>query len=255
MKKAIILTLVAVLILVTGVSCSKKDDSAAKGADETVTLIIASDCTWPPMEFVNTDKEIVGYDIDFIRAVAKEGGFEVDIRNTAWDGIFASLGNGESDAVISSVTITEDRKKTMDFSLPYINAGQVLIVSKDSSAKTLEDLSGKEVGAQIGTTGAIEIDNSGATLKTYDELGFAIEDLANGRIEGVVADTPIAADYVLQNDNYKDTLMIVGDSFTDEFYGIAVKKGNSEVLDLINKGVKAVQDKGIDKELEDKWLR
>jgi polar amino acid transport system substrate-binding protein len=252
MKKSL-LVILAVLLLITGTTVFA--GGAQEDADGVTKLIIASDCTWPPMEFVNTDKEIVGYDIDFIRAVAKEGGFEVEIRNTAWDGIFASLGNGESDAVISSVTITEDRSKTMDFSLPYINAGQVLIVGIDSSAKTLADLADKEVGAQIGTTGAIEIDNSDAELKTYDELGFAIEDLANGRIEGVVADTPIAADYVLQNDNYKKTLMIVGDSFTDEYYGIAVKKGNTEVLDLINKGVKAVQDKGIDKELEDKWLR
>ena len=254
MKKTL-LVLIAAVLLIAGVSCSKKDDSAAKGTDEAAKLIIASDCTWPPMEFVNADKEMVGYDIDFINAVAEEGGFEIVIRNTAWDGIFASLANGECDAVISSVTITDERKKTMDFSTPYINAGQVLIVGAGSSAETLADLAGKEVGAQIGTTGAIEIGNSSATLKTYDELGFAIEDLSNGRIEGVVADTPIAADYVLQNDTYKGKLMIVGDSFTDEYYGIAVKKGNTEVLDLINKGVKAVQDKGIDKELENKWLR
>ncbi|MDC7228341.1 MAG: basic amino acid ABC transporter substrate-binding protein [Spirochaetales bacterium] len=250
MKKTLIAALVAVLVLASFVSCSKKEETA-----ESKTYIIASDCTWPPMEFINSDKEMVGYDIDFINAVAKEAGIDIEIRNTAWDGIFASLANGESDAVISSVTITEERKKTMDFSLPYINAGQVLIVPSSSSAKTLADLTGKEVGAQIGTTGAIEIDNSAAELKTYDELGFAIEDLANGRIEGVVADTPIAADYVLQNDTYKGKLMIVGDSFTDEFYGIAVKKGNTELLDLINQGINAVQDKGIDKELEDKWLR
>ncbi|MDC7127106.1 MAG: basic amino acid ABC transporter substrate-binding protein [Spirochaetales bacterium] len=218
-------------------------------------IVIASDCTWPPMEFVNEDKEIVGYDIDFIRAVAEEAGFEVEIRNTAWDGIFASLGNGECDAVISSVTITDERKKTMDFSTPYINAGQVLIVTKDSSAVTLADLAGKELGAQIGTTGAIAIDESDATLKSYDELGLAIADLANGRIDGVVADTPIAANYVLQNDTYKEQLKIVGDTFTEEYYGVAVKKGNAEVLELINKGIKAVQEKGIDKELEAKWLR
>lgn len=255
MKKTLTIALVTLLVLASFVSCSKKEDTTEAKGSESVKLVIATDCTWPPMEYVNTDKEIVGYDIDFIRAVAKEGGFEVEIRNTAWDGIFASLANGESDAVISSVTITDDRKKAMDFSLPYINAGQVLIVATSSSAKTLADLAGEEVGAQIGTTGAIEIDNSDAELKTYDELGFAIEDLANGRIAGVVADTPIAADFVLQNDTYSEKLMIVGDSFTDEYYGIAVQKGNSEILDLINKGVKAVQDKGIDKELEDKWLR
>ncbi len=250
MKKTLLI-LLTVLMMVQGFAAFA---GGQKEADSS-KIVIASDCTWPPMEFVNSDKEIVGYDIDFINAVAEEAGFAVEVRNTAWDGIFAGLLNGEYDAVISSVTITDERKNTMDFSIPYINAGQVLIVDASSSAKTLADLDGKEVGAQIGTTGAIEIDNSGAVLKTYDELGFAIEDLANGRIAGVVADTPIAADFVLQNDTYKGKLMIVGDSFTDEYYGIAVKKGNSEVLDLINKGVKAVQDKGIDKELENKWLR
>lgn len=249
MKKILLIAL-AVFLLVSGYSvfAGGQQESGNK-------VVVASDCTWPPMEFVNADKEIVGYDIDFINAVAKEAGFEVEIRNTAWDGIFAALANGECDAIISSVTITDERKKTMDFSTPYINAGQVLIVGDGSSAKTLADLAGKEVGAQIGTTGAFEIDATDAVLKTYDELGFAIEDLVNGRIEGVVADTPIAADYVLQNDTYKGKIKIVGDSFTDEYYGIAVNKGNTEVLDLINKGIKAVQDKGIDKELETKWLR
>jgi polar amino acid transport system substrate-binding protein len=90
---------------------------------------------------------------------------------------------------------------------------------------------------------------------TYDEIGLAIEDLANGRIDGVVADTPIAADFVLQNDVYVEKLKIVGEPFTDEYYGIAVKKGNTEVLDLINTGLKAVMDAGIDEELKDKWLR
>ena len=254
MKKALLILLI-VSVLIGFLSCSKKEEAGSKGAEETVKLVIASDCTWPPMEYVNADKEIVGYDIDFINAVAKEAGFEVEIRNTAWDGIFAGLANGEYDGVISSVTITEERKKTMDFSDPYINAGQVLIVPKSSSAVTLADLAGKEVGAQIGTTGAIEIENSSATLKTYDEFGLAVEDLANGRIAGVVGDTPIAADFALQNDNYKGKLKIVGDSFTDEYYGVAVQKGDKETLDLINKGIKAVQDKGIDKQLEDKWLR
>ncbi len=244
-------TLLVILTLILTVSFS----AFAGGEKESGKIIIASDCTWPPMEFINSDKEMVGYDIDFINAVAEEAGIEIEIRNTAWDGIFAALANGECDAVISSVTITEDRKKTMDFSIPYINAGQVLVVGKKCSAKTLADLAGKEVGAQIGTTGAIQISNSDAVLKTYDELGFAVEDLANGRIDGIVADAPTAADFLLQNESNKKKLKIVGEPFTDEYYGIAVKKGNTEVLDLINKGIKAVQDKGLDKELEEKWLR
>ena len=113
----------------------------------------------------------------------------------------------------------------MDFSEPYINAGQVLVVRKDSSAVKLADLSGKSVGAQIGTTGAFEIEKARITLKSYDELGFAMEDLVSGRIEGVVADAPTAAAFALQNEKYAAALKIVGEPFTDEYYGIAVRKG------------------------------
>lgn len=227
------------------------------GQKEGGKIIIATDATWPPMEFVNQSKDIVGFDIDLMNLAAKEGGFEVEFVNTAWDGIFAGLANEQYDAVMSSVTITEERKDTMDFSVPYINAGQVLIVQQSTSGVTvLADLKGKAVGAQIGTTGGMEVDKvAGVELKSYDELGLAIEDLVNGRIAGVVADTPIAADYVLQNDNYKGKLKIVGEPFTDELYGVAVKKGNSKVLDIINAGLKKVMDKGLDEDVKDKWLR
>lgn len=246
--------LVFLLILVTATVAFA---GGSKETDDGVTRIsIASDATWPPMEFVDESGKIVGFDIDLLDAIAKAGEFEVEVQNTAWDGIFAGLANGDYDAVLSSVTITEERRRTMDFSTPYLNAGQVLIVAVDSSAMTLSDLAGEQVGAQIGTTGAFEIEKvSGVELRTYDEIGLAVEDLANGRISGVVCDSPIAADYVLQNDNYSGSLMIVGDPFTEEFFGFAVKKGNSEVLDLINTGLDVVLKDGTVEELQDKWLR
>ena len=250
MKRIALFALVLALVMAF-VACDRQDEA------EVTTITVGTDATWPPMEFVNEDKEIVGYDIDLMNAIADAAGFEVEFQNTAWDGIFAGLGTGEYDAVISSVTITEDRQQTMDFSEPYINAGQVLIVQQSTTGvEALEDLQGERVGAQIGTTGAFEVGNvDGVELATYDELGLAIEDLTNGRIAGVVADTPIAADYVLQNDEYSDTLKIVGEPFTEEFYGIAVEKGNDEVLALINEGLAKVKEEGIPAQLEDKWLR
>jgi polar amino acid transport system substrate-binding protein len=227
-----------------------------EGRPESIT--VATDATWPPMEFVDPDTgELVGFDIDLINRIAEEAGFEVEIQNTAWEGIFGGLGAGQYDAVISSVTITAERQENMDFSEPYINAGQVLIVQQSTSGvTTLEDLRGEEVGAQIGTTGAIEIQNmDGVELRTYDEIGLAIEDLANGRISGVVADTPIAANYALQNEEYSETLKIVGEPFTNEFYGIAVQEGNDDVLAMINEGLAAAQEDGYIEELENKWLR
>ena len=221
-------------------------------------LVIATDATWPPMEYVDEyTKEIVGFDIDFMKAVADAGGFGVEFKNTAWDGIFAGLATDKYDAIISSVTITEERKKEMDFSKPYVNAGQLLVVQKNmKGVAALADLKGKTAGAQIGTTGAFEIEKvKGVTLKSYDEIGLAFEDLVNGRIAAVVCDTPVAANYALQNQTYKGKLKIAGAAFTQEFYGVVVKKGNTQVLDMINAGIDKVLDTKKYDELKKKWLK
>jgi polar amino acid transport system substrate-binding protein len=141
--------------------------------------------------------------------------------------------------------------------VPYINAGQVLIVPEETKGvTTLADLKGKSAGAQIGTTGSFEIEKvAGVELKTYDEIGLAFEDLANGRIDSVVADTPVAADFALMNPNYKGKFKIVGEPFTEEFYGVAIKKGNKEILDTINRGLNEVLNTRTYEKIEDKWLR
>ncbi len=220
-------------------------------------IVIATDATWPPMEMVNESKQIVGFDIDLMKAAADAAGFTVEFRNTAWDGIFAGLEAGEYDAVMSSVTITDERKQTMDFSVPYINAGQIMVVRKElQGVDKLDQLKGKSVGAQIGTTGAFEIEKvTGVTLKTYDEIGLAFEDLANGRIQAVVCDTPVAAQFALQNENYKGKLKIVGKPFTEEFYGVAVKKGNAQKLELINKGLNKVLKTATYDKIFAAWLK
>lgn len=231
--------------------CGKKDPSAIRN------IVVATDATWPPMEMMNEQKEIEGFDIDLIKAVAKEGGFTVEIVNMGWDGIFGGLAADKYDAVISSVTITPERRRTMDFSTPYLNAGQVLVVRADATGYTkLMDLAGRNVGTQIGTGGAFEVEKiKSINLKTYDEIGLAIEDLINKRLDGVVTDTPVAANYVLRNKNYRGKLKIVGKPFTSEFFAVAVKKGNRAVLEKVNAGLKAVMEKGLNKELEKKWLQ
>jgi polar amino acid transport system substrate-binding protein len=251
MLKKVLTGLMLVSVLLGFASC------AAKGPSK---IVIATDATFPPMEMVDENKNIVGFDIDLMNAAAKAGGFAVEFKNTAWDGIFAGLDNGSYDAVMSSVTITDERKKTMDFSTPYINAGQILVVRTESSGvTTLADLKGKKVGAQIGTTGAFEIDkvkdSANIEEKTYDEIGLAFADLANGRIEAVVIDTPVAANFALQTEEYKGKLKIVGLPFTEEYYGVAVKKGNAKVLNAINAGLKKVLDAGDNKAIEATWLK
>ncbi len=242
MLKRVLFTLVCLAVLCNSAWAQK-------------TVVFATDATWPPMEFVNAEKEVVGYAIDFMTAAAKEAGFTPVFKNTAWDGIFAGLASNRYDAIVSSVTVTEDRKKAMDFTEPYFSVRQALIVNKKSDAKNLTDLKGKKVGAQIGTTGYFAIKAvEGVEAKSYDEIGLAMEDLNVGRIVAVVCDDPVAANYALTR--YKDTLKIaaVMDAGEVENYGVATKKGNKEIIDLINKGIKAVKAKGIDLELKKKWI-
>ena len=139
MKRALLLLLV--LAAVSGLAFAK----GATEAGGKPKIVIATDATWPPMEMVNESKQIVGFDIDLMKAAAEAGGFSVEFRNTAWDGIFAGLEAGEYDAVMSSVTITDERKQTMDFSVPYINAGQILVVRKQlTGVDKLDQLRGQE---------------------------------------------------------------------------------------------------------------
>jgi polar amino acid transport system substrate-binding protein len=254
LRRIAFIAVLGTLALVTVAGCAKKD---AATASKKTKLVIAADATWPPMEYLDENKNIVGFAPDMLKEISKETGVEIEIRNTAWDGIFAGLAAGSYDAISSSVTITEERKATMDFSEPYINAGQVLVVQKETTGvEKIADLKGKKLGAQIGTTGAIEISKvPEVTLASYDEVGLAFEDLAIGRIQGVVADSPIAANFALQNPKFKDKLMIVGKPFTDEWLGIAVRKGDAETLKIINDGLAKVKASGKLDELAKKWLQ
>ncbi len=244
MKRLVALLIVCLLSLV-GYAAAKKR-----------VIVFAVDPTWPPMEFVNQNKQIVGYSIDYMTAAGKEAGFTPVFKSVAWEGIFAGLMNGEYDAICSSVSITPERKKKMDFSIPYYKVRQAIVVRKDSNIKSLKDLIGKKVGAQIGTTGYFAIAKvKGIIPKTYDEIGLAMQDLVNGNIDAVVCDDPVAAYYARHKKGFKDKLKFVGviKNAAVEYYGIAVKKGNKEVLDLINKGIKAVKEKGIEEKLLKKW--
>ncbi len=222
------------------------------------TYTFGSDATFPPMEFVDANKNVVGFDVDMINAIGKLEGFTAVVKSTAWDGIFAGLNAGDYDGVLSSVTITDERKVAMDFSTPYLNAGQVIIVPKATmNVSAPSDLAGLTVGVQISTTGDIAVAKIPGVKekKTYDDIGLAVEDLSIGRLDAVVVDSPTAAGYVLQNDKYKAMLKIVGVPFTEEYYGVAVKKGDSELLGLINKGLDIIMKDGTLDALKKKWLQ
>ena len=215
---------------------------------------IATDATWPPFEYVDEETmEIVGFDIDLMTAIAEKEDLDIEFVNVAWDPLLAGVAQCQYDAAISSITITFERAEAMLFSDPYFAAGQIVTVRIDNTdIADKDDLGGKVVGAQIGTTGPLEVEKiAGATLKTYDDIGLAFQDLMNGQIDAVIADNPLALEYVGKN---SDKLKTAGEAFTSEFYGIAVCKDNPELLAKINSGLAAVKAEGLIEELVDKWL-
>jgi peptide/nickel transport system substrate-binding protein len=217
-------------------------------------LKIGMNAEYPPFEFVDEAGNIVGFDPDLFDAIAKAAGLEFEFVNTRWDGIFVALASGEFDAVISAATITEERAQTVDFSDPYFDAGQMITVRADDTAiKSADDLAGKKVGVQLGTTGDIWLtDDTQAEVARYDENTLAFQALAAGDVDAAVADGPTAIDIVKANPEMK--LKVLEGVYTEEQYGIAVQKTRPEVLAAINAGLAAVKGLGKYDEVYDKWF-
>lgn len=224
-------------------------------AEKSITFAV--DSTWPPMEFVNQDKQIVGFSIDLVKAIGREANFKPIFKTTAWDGIFAGLAAGKYDAIDSSVTINDKRKRVMDFSDPYFEVKQGVVVRKGATIKSEADLKGKTVGAQIGTTGYFAAKRlKDVTPRSYDEVGLAIEDLNNERIDAVICDDAVAAGYALQNPEYKTKLDLAFMLKSDkpEYLGFAFPKGSKDNIELVNKGLSKVRASGEYETIFNKWF-
>jgi peptide/nickel transport system substrate-binding protein len=215
---------------------------------------IGTNAEYPPFENVDEAGNIVGFDVDMMEAIAETAGFEFEWVNTRWDGIFVALQSGEFDAVISAATITEERAEIVDFSDPYFNAGQMITVRADETEITgPEDLAGKKVGVQLGTTGDIWLsEQTQAEVVRYDENTLAFQGLANGDLDAAVADGPTAIDIVKANPEMG--LTVLPGVYTEEQYGIAVNKERSDLLAAINEGLAAVQADGTYDAIYDKWF-
>lgn len=222
--------------------------------DSVKTYVFASDATWPPLEFVENGV-LTGFEVELVPLIAEKAGVPMEVRNIPWDTIFAGLANGAYDGVASGVTVTEERKAVMAFSTTILEAGQVVIIrTADSAAiKGIDDLAGKKIGVQIGTTGDFALENYPVEKRAYDDIGLAIEDMLNGNVDAAVCDSIIASDFVLANENYKSRLSIAGEPFTKEDIAIAVRKNDTELLALVNKGLAVAMADGSFDALKKKW--
>ena len=228
----------------------------ATSASAAEKISVACNPTWPPMELLDDNKQIVGFDVDMIHAICKEVGLEAEFRNVAWDGIFAGVAAGSYDLVASGVTITPERQRAFLFTKPYYDVQQIVLLPKGQSAASFEELKGKTIGGQIGTTGIFVARKSDVqmNIREYDDVGLAIQDLINGRIDAVVCDSPVALYYANKKEGFNDKLSVAFRAPGNESFGFVVKKGRQDLVDKLNAGIDAVRAKGIEAELLKKWL-
>lgn len=219
--------------------------------------VVGTDAAYAPFESQNEKGEIVGFDIEVVQAVAQKAGIEVKFLNTPWEGIFNTLNQGDRDFLVSAITITAERQQTMDFSAPYFDAQQLIAVKKDSKIAKFADLKKLKVGVQNGTTGDEIITKlqgkDSVNIKRFESTPLALKELEGGGVDAVVADNGVIVHYV--NNNADAAFKTISDtSFTSEQYGLAVKKGNAELLEKLNKGLADIKADGTYQQIYAKYF-
>lgn len=257
-KKTILLCLVIALMATSFIGCSKDAN----------TLRISTNAEFPPWENLE-DGKIVGFDADFAALLAEKLGMEYKFYNMKFESVIAAITAGTSDIAISALTITESRKKSVDFSVPYYQTSQILMVRSNDTvftgttkAELDEQLKNKKVGVCEGYTGVFYAEGAegedgfdgieGADIKVYSKVSLAAEDLKNGNIDVIIMDDTVAKE-VASSDTYKDVIKVIDVALTTEYYAVALKKGNTELKDKIDKAINELKAAGKLDELFDKW--
>lgn len=213
-------------------------------------LRVGTDATYPPFESIDsTGRGVVGFDADLIRAVGERMGVRVELIVVPFDGILSSLRAGKFDAVISALTITEERAREVLFSDPYHAAGQSVCV-RAGEESVAADLMGRRIGVQLGTTGEMEAQRiSGAQVIAFDAIGAAFIDLARGGVDAVIADTPTARLFAREHPE----VQAAGKAITTESYGIAVRRSDAALKGEIDRALAGLSGDGTIVRLRGRW--
>lgn len=250
------IALFAVVILFAA-GCGDDDDASDEfGLVAAGTLTVCTDVPYPPMEFEDPDAEggFSGFDIELMRAIADDLGLDLAVATPGWDAITSGLANeaGDCDISAASITITEEREENIDFSEPYFEGKQSLLVTDDSSATTMADLG--SVAVQSGTTGEIYLaDNTpdGVEVVSFSDIGDLYLALEAGEVDGVVTDLVGNQGYADENGGAK----VIESYATDEFYGFAVQEEGSEaLLEAVNASLAKFQDDGTYDSIYGDWF-
>lgn len=221
------------------------------------TYVVGSGGTYRPFEYENSQKQLEGFDIDIIKAVAKAEGFNVKLVNTPWEGIFATLNSGDRDIIISGITITDKRKQMVDFSTPYFPAEQTIVVPKGSTVDSVAALKELKVGVVNSSTGDLVVSDvlgkNNTAIKRFDNTPLMLQELYEDGINAAVGDVGVAKFYIKTHPE-KEFSLVPDAKFERQYFGIAVAKGNEELRDKINAGLKKIIADGTYAKIYQDWF-
>ncbi|KRN94339.1 amino acid ABC transporter substrate-binding protein [Pediococcus stilesii] len=264
-----VLVLMAILFAIpvlSGCGSSKKESSVQPSSWETIKknkkVVIGLDDSFVPMGFRQKNGELSGYDIDLAKAVFKQYGIKADFQTIDWSMNVTELRNQTIDLIWNGLTITDERKKALTFSEPYLVNQQVLVVKKDSGITDIKGMNGKSLGAQSGSSGAQDIDDHPTILKDriknnapvlYDSFNNAFIDLNANRIQGLLIDSVYANYYIKHMANSKNYRVITSGMPNEEF-AVGIKKGNVQVKEKIDSAINRLRENGELKKINEKWF-
>ncbi|MEK3732944.1 MULTISPECIES: basic amino acid ABC transporter substrate-binding protein [Paenibacillus] len=256
------LFLISAILTVSIVGCGSNSNGSGEGAQGGASegeqvIKFATDANYAPMEYMDKDK-IVGFDIDFLAAVMEEAGLPYEVANTGWDTMLASVRQGtEYQAGISSVSITEDRKASYDYTIPYFESTNMIMVKEGSDIQSALDLEGKKVAVQGGTTADIIVSElfgqNNPNISRFDSNTVALMELDKGGADAVVADNAIVGEYIKNNPTKHFIGITDVENFGSEFYAILLPKG-SELKAKLDPAIKTVIENGKYAEIYEKWF-
>lgn len=251
--KKIAALILSAAIVVALAGCGAKKDSGKSSSDKTETLVMGTNATFPPYEYVDDNNKIVGIDAEIAQAIADKLGMKLEIKDMEFDSLIPAVKSDSIDVVLAGMTVTDERKQSVDFSDSYSTGVQVIIVKEGSDIKSADDLKGKKIGVQSGTTGDsyCTTDFGQENVKQFSNGSLAVAALANGQVDCVVIDNEPAKNYVAANTGLK----ILDTEYVTEDYAIAVSKDNPDLLKKINTALKELKEAGKIDEIVGKYIK
>lgn len=248
-KKWLAGILVALFSMSILAACGGGDQAAQTASEEGAgdVVVVGTNPAFDPFEFQDSEGNIEGFDIDLMAAIGEDQGFTIEVKGMEFDSLTGAIQNGSIDVIASGMSITPERLEAVHFSEPYMDASLGIVIDSGNEAiATKDDLKGKIVCAQIGTTGASEatklVEEGGAAeVQIFDTFNTCIQALLNGSVDAIINDMPVNDAYMAKN---PDKVKILGEPFVADYYGLAVSKDNEALLEKLNTGLKNIIDSG-----------